>query len=385
MSEPATGSALELKSVTKIYRGGPAVDAVSLSVHRGEFFSLLGPSGCGKTTTLRLLGGFIYPDEGSVWLGGQDVTTVPPYRRDVNTVFQSYALFEHLTVAQNVAFGLRRRKVNRREITRRVNEMLDLVDMNARADVLPGQLSGGQRQRVALARSLVTMPQVLLLDEPLGALDLKLRRQMQTELKRIQREVGVTFLYVTHDQEEALSMSDRIAVMRAGRLEQVDTPDGLYRCPATAFVAGFIGTSNLLPCRRKGSHVILPSGHTVPVAGAGAVPDNAEATLLVRPECVMLDPDARDTPCRLAGVITETVFLGPVTQYAVQCDTQRLVVSSANGPGTRERIRRPGDSVTVGWRAEDAVLFADPVADQHLPESTPAEPLDPSLTAGRTS
>lgn len=353
------GPAVRLQQVSKKYRGTAAVDAVSLDIAVGEFFSLLGPSGCGKTTTLRMLGGFIYPDVGSVWLGGANVTKVPPYRRDVNTVFQSYALFDHLTVAQNVAFGLQRRKVARPEVARRVGEMLELVDMSARAGAMPNQLSGGQRQRVALARSLVTMPQVLLLDEPLGALDLKLRRQMQTELKRIQREVGITFVYVTHDQEEALSMSDRIAVMRAGRVEQIDAPDALYGRPLSAFVAGFIGSSNLLPCRREGDHAVLASGQTVPVSLPSApVEDGSDGFILLRPECVLLDPADGETSCALSASVVETVFLGPVTQYTVQCGELNLLVSTANGPGN-DGIRRPGDPVTVGWRTQDAVLLAE--------------------------
>src|SRR5205814_230620 len=206
-----------------------------------EFFSLLGPSGCGKTTTLRMIGGFEEPTAGTIRLGGQDVTTLPAYRRNVNTVFQSYALFPHLTVHENVAFGLRRRKVQGRDVDRRVAEMLELVDLPGFEQRRPGQLSGGQQQRVALARALVNRPQVLLLDEPLGALDLKLRKQMQLELKRIQHEVGITFLYVTHDQEEAMTMSNRIAVMRHGRIEQIGAPQDVYERPATEFVAGFLG------------------------------------------------------------------------------------------------------------------------------------------------
>jgi spermidine/putrescine transport system ATP-binding protein len=360
-AEPASSDlpAVEMLGVTKRFGNATAVDAVDLAVRRGEFFSLLGPSGCGKTTSLRMLGGFITPDEGIVRLGGQDVTRVPPYKRDVNTVFQSYALFAHLSVAQNVAFGLKRRKVPRAEIARRVSEMLELVDMRERSRAMPAELSGGQRQRVALARSLVTMPQVLLLDEPLGALDLKLRRQMQVELKRIQREVGITFIYVTHDQEEALSMSDRIAVMNDGRLEQVDTPDALYARPVSGFVAGFIGSSNLLTARRVGSGAEVSSGVVLPLpAHAPDLPDGSVLSVLLRPEHLLLDPTG-DMAARLEGTVTDTVFLGSVTQYRVRCaNGLELMVSEPNTSSHHANVRRPGTQVTVGWHSEDAVVLA---------------------------
>jgi spermidine/putrescine transport system ATP-binding protein len=237
---------VRLERVTKAFGETVAVDDLSLDIQVGEFFSMLGPSGCGKTTTLRMIGGFEEPTRGTVYLGGRDVTELPPYRRDVNTVFQSYALFPHLDVFENVAFGLKRKKVERSEVKRRVLESLHLVDLPGFEHRKPTQLSGGQQQRVALARALVNEPKVLLLDEPLGALDLKLRKQMQLELKRIQTEVGITFIYVTHDQEEAMTMSDRLAVMRHGRVEQIGPPEAVYESPATEFVAGFLGASNLL-------------------------------------------------------------------------------------------------------------------------------------------
>ncbi|MFC5179413.1 ABC transporter ATP-binding protein [Nocardioides taihuensis] len=371
MVEPSVTdvAAVEMLGVTKSFGRATAVDAVSLSVRRGEFFSLLGPSGCGKTTSLRMLGGFIVPDEGTVRLGGKDVTRVPPYKRDVNTVFQSYALFAHLSVAQNVAFGLKRRKVPRAEIARRVDEMLALVDMGDRSRAMPAELSGGQRQRVALARSLVTMPQVLLLDEPLGALDLKLRRQMQVELKRIQREVGITFIYVTHDQEEALSMSDRIAVMNCGRLEQVDTPDALYARPSSAFVAGFIGSSNLLRVRRTGPGAETAAGVLLPLpSDAPALPDGSAFDLLLRPEHLLLDPTG-DVAARMEGTITDTVFLGSVTQYRVRCaNGLELMVSEPNTSSHHAHVRSPGTRVTVGWHADDAVALPT-----GLPDPAPAE------------
>src|SRR6266511_1489138 len=237
---------IRLERVTKMFGETLAVDDLSLDIEEGEFFSMLGPSGCGKTTTLRMIGGFDDPTRGTIYLGGRDVTDLPPYRRDVNTVFQSYALFPHFNVFENVAFGLRRRKVDRSEIERRVKESLELVDLVGFDRRKPGQMSGGQQQRVALARALVNRPKVLLLDEPLGALDLKLRKQMQLELKRIQEEVGITFIYVTHDQEEAMTMSNRLAVMRHGKIQQVGAPAEVYERPASAFVAGFVGVSNLL-------------------------------------------------------------------------------------------------------------------------------------------
>ncbi|HYV01071.1 MAG TPA: spermidine/putrescine ABC transporter ATP-binding protein, partial [Actinomycetota bacterium] len=237
---------IRLDRVTKLFGDTVAVNDLSLDIEEGEFFSMLGPSGCGKTTTLRMIGGFDDPTRGTIYLGGRDVTDLPPYRRDVNTVFQSYALFPHFNVFENVAFGLRRKKVDRSEIERRVKESLELVDLVGFDRRKPGQMSGGQQQRVALARALVNRPKVLLLDEPLGALDLKLRKQMQLELKRIQEEVGITFIYVTHDQEEAMTMSNRLAVMRHGKAEQIGPPEDVYENPQTEFVASFLGASNLL-------------------------------------------------------------------------------------------------------------------------------------------
>ncbi|MDP9242776.1 MAG: spermidine/putrescine ABC transporter ATP-binding protein, partial [Actinomycetota bacterium] len=237
---------VRLERVTKAFGDTVAVDDLSLDIQEGEFFSMLGPSGCGKTTTLRMIGGFEEPTRGTVYLGGRDVTDLPPYRRDVNTVFQSYALFPHLDVFENVAFGLRRKKVDKADVQKRVTDSLRLVDLPGYEKRKPTQLSGGQQQRVALARALVNEPKVLLLDEPLGALDLKLRKQMQLELKRIQTEVGITFIYVTHDQEEAMTMSNRLAVMRHGKVEQIGAPEAVYESPATEFVAGFLGASNLL-------------------------------------------------------------------------------------------------------------------------------------------
>lgn len=364
--------AVEMVGVTKRFGRATAVDAVDLSVRRGEFFSLLGPSGCGKTTSLRMLGGFIMPDEGVVRLAGNDVTRVPPYKRDVNTVFQSYALFSHLSVSHNVAFGLKRRKVPRAETSRRVHEMLELVGMRDRARAMPAELSGGQRQRVALARSLVTMPQVLLLDEPLGALDLKLRRQMQVELKRIQREVGITFIYVTHDQEEALSMSDRIAVMNEGRLEQVDTPDVLYTRPRSAFVAGFIGSSNLLQARRVAHGAEVAGDIIVPLpTDTPELAEGSNLTLLLRPEHLLLDPTVdANADARMAATITDTVFLGSVIQYRLRCTNGLELTASESSTGSRRsHLRQPGTHVTVGWHADDAVVLPQDPARHPIPTS----------------
>src|SRR4051812_21200254 len=259
--------AVELVGIGKTYGEAEVVKDLDLSVEAGTFFSMLGPSGCGKTTTLRMIGGFVDPTRGDVLLHGEDVTDLPPNRRDVNTVFQSYALFDHLSIWDNVAFGLRRKRTGKAELRQRVGEMLELVQLTGRDKDMPRELSGGQKQRVALARALVNRPSVLLLDEPLAALDLKLRRAMQVELKSIQREVGITFLFVTHDQDEALSMSDRVAIMNAGVIEQCGTPEDVYENPTSVFAAGFIGTSNLMPGTYSGGAVTVCPELRIPVPG----------------------------------------------------------------------------------------------------------------------
>ncbi len=279
---------VELEKVTKVFGGVVAVDHLDLEIRRGEFFSMLGPSGCGKTTTLRIIGGFEEPTEGVVKLAGRDITDVPAFKRDINTVFQSYGLFPHLNVYDNIAFGLRRKHVDAQEIQRRVGEALELVNLGKLGKRRPSQLSGGQQQRVALARALVNRPTVLLLDEPLGALDLKLRKQMQLELKRIQDEVGITFIFVTHDQEEAMTISDRIAVMNRGRIEQLGTPDVVYEHPASVFVAEFLGTSNLLEGKftgvRDGSGwVDLGDGHVIRIPAETRVREGDCVHVGVRP------------------------------------------------------------------------------------------------------
>jgi len=352
-------AAIELVAVEKEFAAGGhdvrAVEHVDLRIAEGEFFSLLGPSGCGKTTTLRMIAGFEEPTSGQILLHGRDMVGVPPFRRDVNMVFQQYALFPHMDVFENVAFGLRRKKVAKDEIARRVAEALALVELQGREKRRPRQLSGGQQQRVALARALVNRPRALLLDEPLGALDLKLRQAMQLELKRIQREVGITFVYVTHDQEEALTMSDRLVVMNAGRIEQLGSPRELYEYPATRFVANFIGTSNILTGRleRKGDAWALAGlgpDQRVIVTDAGQAAHGEEVDLAVRPEKMVLraehDPPPPDR-CALRATVTEVVYLGTSTQYRTVTDGGAAVaVYRQNTSAT------PGAEVLtgqVGW------------------------------------
>jgi spermidine/putrescine transport system ATP-binding protein len=352
-------AAIELVGVEKEFTGGghdvKAVECVDLRIAEGEFFSMLGPSGCGKTTTLRMIAGFEEPTSGQILLHGRDMVGVPPYRRDVNMVFQQYALFPHMDVFENVAFGLRRKKVGKDEIRRRVAEALALVELEGREKRKPRQLSGGQQQRVALARALVNRPRALLLDEPLGALDLKLRQAMQLELKRIQREVGITFVYVTHDQEEALTMSDRLVVMNAGRIEQLGSPRELYEHPATRFVANFIGTSNILTGRleRRGDTWALGGlgpDQRVLVADPGGAQPGQEVELAVRPEKIVLraeqDPPPPDRTA-LRVTVHEVVYLGTSTQYRTVTDGGTAVaVYRQNASAT------PGADVLtgqVGW------------------------------------
>ena len=352
-------AAIELVGVEKEFATGShdvkAVEHVDLRIAEGEFFSLLGPSGCGKTTTLRMIAGFEEPTSGQILLHGRDMVGVPPFRRDVNMVFQQYALFPHMDVFENVAFGLRRKKVDKDEIRRRVAETLALVELEGREKRKPRQLSGGQQQRVALARALVNRPRALLLDEPLGALDLKLRQAMQLELKRIQREVGITFVYVTHDQEEALTMSDRLVVMNAGRIEQLGSPRELYEHPATRFVANFIGTSNILTGRleRRGDTWALAGlgpDERVLVADAGGAQEGQEVELAVRPEKVVLraeqDPPPPDRTA-LRATVNEIVYLGTSTQYRTVTDRGTAIAVYRQNASTT-----PGADVLtgqVGW------------------------------------
>ncbi len=349
---------VRLVDVVKKFGEAVAVDHIDLEVRDGEFFSLLGPSGCGKTTTLRMIGGFEEPTSGLIELQGQDVTWLPPYKRNVNTVFQNYALFPHLSIFENVAFGLRRKGVKGDEVKSRVTEMLALVELSGFEARKPTQISGGQAQRVALARALINKPAVLLLDEPLGALDLKLRKQMQVELKRIQQEVGITFIYVTHDQEEAMTMSDRIAVMNNGRYEQMGDPESLYERPRTRFVAGFLGISNLLRGRidgtAEGYTVAMLEGETrlrIPKDLAGG---DEEIEVGVRPEKIRLYKTGADAPAglnRLDGTIVDASYLGVSTSYLVEARSgARLTVYEQNAERTvHGSLHRPGETVQLAW------------------------------------
>ena len=327
-----------------------AVDGVSVEIAHGSFFAMLGPSGCGKTTTLRMIGGFEEPTEGSIYLGDRDVVGLPPYKRDVNTVFQSYALFPHMTIFENVAFGLERRGVDKKEIQGRVLEMLELVDLKGREGGKPKQLSGGQQQRVALARALVNTPRVLLLDEPLGALDLKLRKQMQLELKRIQSEVGITFVHVTHDQEEAMTMADTIAVMNQGKIEQLGTPSELYERPKTAFVANFLGTSNLLDGTVEGQgSVRLDDGTLVSIDTDGA---SGQISVGVRPEKVTLGAEHANT---LSGTVKESAYIGVATHVVVSTAVGEVSVFHQNSEAGG-LVPAAGENVTVSWRADSGFV-----------------------------
>ena len=354
--------AIELRGVVKEFRSrGEVVTAVrdlDVAIVEGEFFSLLGPSGCGKTTTMRMIAGFEEPTRGTVYLHGADVTNIPPHKRDVNMVFQSYALFPHMNVFDNVAFGLRRKNTPRSEVTDRVTDILGVVGLEGHAKRRPRQLSGGQQQRVALARALVNRPRALLLDEPLGALDLKLRQAMQIELKRIQREVGITFVYVTHDQGEALTMSDRIAVMNEGLVEQLATPRDIYEHPKTRFVAGFIGTSNLLTgtvtsTDEAGNAIIEPGGDggRIIVPAPGARPgDDMEIT--IRPEKITLTArPGQQGGCALRGTVTEVVYLGTSTNYNVttSAGAEVVVFSQNSSTAADTQTAQRGDTVWLHW------------------------------------
>jgi spermidine/putrescine transport system ATP-binding protein len=351
---------VRLERVTKRFGDVAAVDDLSLDISEGEFFSLLGPSGCGKTTTLRMIGGFEDPTYGTVFLGGRDVTDLPPYKRDVNTVFQSYALFPHLNVRENVAFGLHRKKVDRSEIGTRVTDIMKLVDLEGFEDRKPPQMSGGQQQRVALARALVNHPKVLLLDEPLGALDLKLRKQMQLELKRIQSEVGITFIYVTHDQEEAMTMSNRLAVMRQGKIEQLGEPEDVYENPSTEFVAGFLGASNLLEGEVKDSSngdatVLLSAGTTVSMPVDRIPPDaGSRVKVGVRPEKITIEREERSVPGTdnsITGVLRMSTYIGVSHQYKVEGPGGTTLTVYIQNLGAEE-APHPGERVVLSWKPE---------------------------------
>jgi spermidine/putrescine transport system ATP-binding protein len=350
---------VQLIEISKHFSKLAAVDHVSLDIKRGEFLTLLGPSGCGKTTLLRIIAGFEFPDRGRVILGGEDVTDVPPFRRDVTTVFQQYALFPHLNVFENVAFGLERRHLDKPEITSRVGTALELVQLRGLEYRRPSSLSGGQQQRVALARALVVEPRILLLDEPLAALDLKLRRQMQIELKRLQRQVGISFVFVTHDQEEALTMSDRVAVMNSGKLEQLGPAEEIYESPKTEFVAGFIGTSNIIEATVVGSEngcsVIRLGSSNVLISGNQSVVGEP-VKVMIRPEKIRLGSDV--TAGQLQGVITSAVYLGESTQLKVTLDGgPEVMVLEQNRDVSQSSRINVGKPVSVSWDPESAVIL----------------------------
>ena len=350
--------AVQLESVTKRFGDFTAVDDISLSIEENRFFALLGPSGCGKTTTLRMIGGFEETTSGIIRLHGEDVTGRKPYRRMVNTVFQSYALFPHLTIFENVAFGLRRRDVAQAEIKQRVGEMLELVQLTGRESQKPRTLSGGQQQRVALARALINQPRVLLLDEPLGALDLKLRKEMQIELKRIQNEVGITFIHVTHDQEEAMTMADSIAVMHQGRIERMGTATEIYEDPRTGFVAGFLGASNLMHAEvvdAFAGEVALAQGVRLRVSPDRLPAGGKQVRLGVRPEKIRLA--SVDSPMEgnaLEGRVVDASFIGVSTHYLIE--TGALAQLAVMAQNLEDRRFAPGDRVQAVWRPEHTFI-----------------------------
>ncbi len=355
---------LEIRNVTRRFGSLVAVDRVSLAIEPGEFFTLLGPSGCGKTTLLRMIAGFDEPDEGGLFLDGKPLAGIAPEKRPVHTVFQSYALFPHMTVAGNISFPLEMAGRPREEIARRVNETLSLVHLEDKGEAFPHELSGGQKQRVALARGLVNKPRLLLLDEPLGALDAKLRVEMQVELINLQRDVGVTFVFVTHAQQEALALSHRIAVMKGGRVEQVDTPDRLYTAPANRFVADFIGKINLVDAEVVASdhgHLLLRSallGDLAAELGPGLKAGD-RGSLALRPELLRVAErlESLDLRNRFAGHVTELLYLGDVTLYKIALEGGYVVEALlANAAPGRARLFKVGDAVAVGWR-HDAGVF----------------------------
>ena len=351
----ARGPVVEVRNASKFYGDVCVVDQISLEIQEGEFFALLGPSGCGKTTTLRMIAGFEEPSLGQVHIGGKEVTHVAPYRRPVNTVFQNYALFPHMKIADNVAYPLKMQKVDKGEIKTRVAEALDRVNMSQAATRLPHQLSGGQRQRIALARALVAQPRVLLLDEPLGALDLKLREHMLTVLKNLQRDVGITFIYVTHDQGEALAMSDRIAVMNKGIVEQIGSPTEIYNRPKTPFVAGFIGKTNLLEARRTGEREVA-IGDLTTRTSCDVTQENP--TVSLRYECVMVGESAVGQPNQYSGIVEDVTFFGHEKEVSVNVLGQ-TIVSRVSGIGPVDSGPRTGETVPVGWSLTAPVVLEE--------------------------
>ncbi|MGJ5180862.1 ABC transporter ATP-binding protein [Bradyrhizobium oligotrophicum] len=360
-------AAIEIAGVSKIYDGGVrAVDTVAMDIRPGEFFSLLGPSGCGKTTTLRMIAGFDSPSVGEIRIDGADITHMPAHKRDMAMVFQNYALFPHRTVAENVAFGLRMRKVDKATIAAKVKAALAMVELSGMEDRRPAQLSGGQQQRVALARAIVISPRVLLCDEPLGALDKKLRQQMQFELKQLQKNLGVTLVFVTHDQEEALAMSDRIAVMNAGRVEQIGTPVEIYDQPRTRFVADFIGDTNIFRGQRvtmdHGTGIAVGNGLVLALPRAVPTADNEVLSVALRPEKIVVSPgspvDVKTAGMSAHGTVESTNFLGGAVLYRIVLDGGQRVLAQQPNSGAAQ-LHAPGHPVTLGWRPADLVVLED--------------------------
>ena len=359
-SDSADTGSVRLRNITKRFGDHVAVNDLSLDIHSGEFLSLLGPSGCGKTTTLRMIAGFDDPDSGSIELAGKNVVGLPAYKRNTNTVFQQYALFPHMTVAENVAYGLQQRKTPRSEIRDKVSEALDMVQMRTFADRKPNLLSGGQQQRVALARALVNRPAVLLLDEPLGALDRKLREEMQIELKLLQQQLGTTFVFVTHDQGEALSMSDRIAIMRDGKIEQLDDPDTIYDSPASAYVAAFIGQQNFFEGVLESADEMRADGFGLAATRPIALRAGTRVRGAVRPEFVRIEPTqgtASTDVNRVEGELVGIAHQGESMQFLVEIPGGRTI--SSRRPVADRAGLQLGDRITASWAPEDVRLFAE--------------------------
>ncbi|MSX01571.1 MAG: polyamine ABC transporter ATP-binding protein [Actinobacteria bacterium] len=365
---------IRLEGLVKRYGDVLAVDGIDLHVPPGEFFTMLGPSGCGKTTTLRMIAGFERPDEGEILLDGSDMSNTPPHKRDVNTVFQSYALFTHMTVEENVAFGLRYRKVSKSEVASRVKKVMEMVQIGELGQRRPSELSGGQQQRVALARALVLEAPVLLLDEPLGALDARLRLDLQVELKRIQEQLEVSFIYVTHDQDEALTMSDRVAVMKGGRIEQCDAPQKLYEEPDTAFVANFLGSANLLSvtARASGAGCELSLGNFT--LKSDSAPEQAGVgTAMIRPEYVKLEPQGSDAENRIPGMVEEVVYMGFHQDVRVRLANGDLIRADVPSDGEGEEYEQ-GNAVSVYLRAANLRVLDDEPSGE--PEPADGQPAD---------
>lgn len=348
---------VELRNVTKQFEDFRAVDDISLQIKQGEFLTLLGPSGCGKTTTLRMIAGFEKPSKGDIVIDGKVVNNVEPYHREINTVFQQYSLFPHMTIFNNIAFGLKMKKVPKQEIEERVDNVLKMVQLSEYRDRKPDQLSGGQKQRIAIARAIVNNPQVLLLDEPLGALDLKLRKQMQLELKHLQQSLGITFIYVTHDQEEALTMSDRIVVMNQGKIEQIDTPRELYEHPKTLFVANFIGDTNILSGKVKStsdaSTTITIGNNDIHIHETGEYKENDDISISIRPEKISFTKEPSDDQPHVEVKIVESIYLGSITKVVAELsDGQSIVVQTTNGEKYSD-----GDTAYLTWDTNNCLIY----------------------------